>query len=210
MAHIGNTTPRPSAWPSTARRIRRLAGLLIPSLLTTSLACRDATEPAPTTAEPGAPALAAGGTAGHRTVNSRADPGDGICNAAQCTLREALADPGSTDISFAAGLTGAVTLATPQSGGGTLVIRKSVTVAGPRGGITIRRRATDPQFRILTIESGATVTGGDGVTGTFGTITRKDGSTQNVTLLLRIDTPIEVDYYKNGGILPFVLKELVG
>ncbi|MDD2720780.1 MAG: aconitate hydratase AcnA [Gallionella sp.] len=40
-------------------------------------------------------------------------------------------------------------------------------------------------------------------------ITRKDGSTQSVTLLLRIDTPIEVDYYKNGGILPFVLKELV-
>jgi len=42
------------------------------------------------------------------------------------------------------------------------------------------------------------------------TITRKDGSKQNVTLLLRIDTPIEVDYYKNGGILPYVLKELVG
>ncbi len=42
------------------------------------------------------------------------------------------------------------------------------------------------------------------------TITRKDGSKQNVQLLLRIDTPIEVDYYKNGGILPFVLKELVG
>jgi aconitate hydratase len=42
------------------------------------------------------------------------------------------------------------------------------------------------------------------------TITRKDGSSQSVSLLLRIDTPIEVDYYKNGGILPFVLKELVG
>jgi len=41
-------------------------------------------------------------------------------------------------------------------------------------------------------------------------ITRKDGSKQNVSVLLRIDTPIEVDYYKNGGILPFVLKELVG
>jgi aconitate hydratase len=41
-------------------------------------------------------------------------------------------------------------------------------------------------------------------------ITRKDGSKQNVALQLRIDTPIEVDYYKNGGILPFVLKELVG
>jgi aconitate hydratase len=42
------------------------------------------------------------------------------------------------------------------------------------------------------------------------TVTRKDGSKQSVTLLLRIDTPIEVDYYRNGGILPFVLKELVG
>jgi aconitate hydratase len=41
------------------------------------------------------------------------------------------------------------------------------------------------------------------------TITGKDGSKQNVNLLLRIDTPIEVDYYRNGGILPFVLKELV-
>ena len=41
------------------------------------------------------------------------------------------------------------------------------------------------------------------------TITRKDGSKQNVALLLRIDTPIEVDYYRNGGILPYVLKELM-
>ncbi|MDP2761780.1 MAG: aconitate hydratase [Sideroxyarcus sp.] len=41
------------------------------------------------------------------------------------------------------------------------------------------------------------------------TITRKDGSKQNVTLLLRIDTPIEVDYYRAGGILPYVLRELV-
>jgi aconitate hydratase len=41
------------------------------------------------------------------------------------------------------------------------------------------------------------------------TIKRKDGSSQNVTLLLRIDTPIEVDYYRTGGILPYVLKELV-
>ena len=40
-------------------------------------------------------------------------------------------------------------------------------------------------------------------------ITRKDGSSQSVALLLRIDTPIEVDYYRAGGILPYVLKELV-
>ena len=41
------------------------------------------------------------------------------------------------------------------------------------------------------------------------TIHRKDGSTQQVLLLLRIDTPIEVDYYRHGGILPYVLRELV-
>jgi len=41
------------------------------------------------------------------------------------------------------------------------------------------------------------------------TIRRKDGSTQQVPLLLRIDTPIEVDYYRHGGILPFVLRELL-
>jgi hypothetical protein len=34
------------------------------------------------------------------------------------------------------------------------------------------------------------------------TIHRKDGTTQAVPVLLRIDTPIEVDYYLNGGILP--------
>jgi len=28
-------------------------------------------------------------------------------------------------------------------------------------------------------------------------------------VLLRIDTPIEVDYYLHGGILPYVLRELV-
>jgi aconitate hydratase len=30
-----------------------------------------------------------------------------------------------------------------------------------------------------------------------------------VRVLLRIDTPIEVDYYKHGGILPFVLRQLL-
>jgi aconitate hydratase len=40
-------------------------------------------------------------------------------------------------------------------------------------------------------------------------IHREDGSSHTVTLLLRIDTPIEVDYYKHGGILPFVLRQLL-
>ncbi len=41
------------------------------------------------------------------------------------------------------------------------------------------------------------------------TIHREDGSAQEVKLLLRIDTPIEVDYYQHGGILPFVLRQLL-
>ncbi len=40
-------------------------------------------------------------------------------------------------------------------------------------------------------------------------IHRENGSSQEVTVLLRIDTPIEVDYYKHGGILPFVLRQLL-
>jgi aconitate hydratase len=40
-------------------------------------------------------------------------------------------------------------------------------------------------------------------------IRRKDGSRQEVKVLVRIDTPIEVDYYKHGGILPYVLRELM-
>jgi aconitate hydratase len=40
-------------------------------------------------------------------------------------------------------------------------------------------------------------------------IHRKNGQTQEVKVLLRIDTPIEVDYYKHGGILPFVLRQLL-
>jgi aconitate hydratase len=40
-------------------------------------------------------------------------------------------------------------------------------------------------------------------------ITNAKGEQRKVTLLSRIDTSIEVDYYKHGGILPFVLRELV-
>ena len=40
-------------------------------------------------------------------------------------------------------------------------------------------------------------------------ITRADGSSQDVIVTLRVDTPIEVDYYRNGGILPYVLRQLL-
>jgi aconitate hydratase len=41
------------------------------------------------------------------------------------------------------------------------------------------------------------------------TIHRADGTSQAVSMLLRIDTATEVDYYLHGGILPYVLRELL-
>jgi aconitate hydratase len=40
-------------------------------------------------------------------------------------------------------------------------------------------------------------------------ITAADGSVRRLTVTLRIDTPIEVDYYVHGGILPYVLRQLL-
>jgi aconitate hydratase len=40
-------------------------------------------------------------------------------------------------------------------------------------------------------------------------ITSRDGTRRDVTVTLRIDTAIEVDYYKHGGILPYVLRQLL-
>ncbi len=40
-------------------------------------------------------------------------------------------------------------------------------------------------------------------------IKRADGKVELVPLVVRIDTPIEVDYYQHGGILPFVLRQIV-
>jgi aconitate hydratase len=40
-------------------------------------------------------------------------------------------------------------------------------------------------------------------------VTRRDGKVENVPVKCRIDTPIEIDYYQHGGILPYVLRQLV-
>ncbi len=40
-------------------------------------------------------------------------------------------------------------------------------------------------------------------------INRANGETEEVPIILRIDTPIELDYYQHGGILPFVLRQLL-
>ena len=39
--------------------------------------------------------------------------------------------------------------------------------------------------------------------------TGRDGSKKEFKVVARIDTPEEMNYYKNGGILPYVLRQLV-
>ena len=38
----------------------------------------------------------------------------------------------------------------------------------------------------------------------------EDGSVTEFTARVRIDTPMEVEYYRHGGILPYVLRQLAG
>jgi aconitate hydratase len=40
-------------------------------------------------------------------------------------------------------------------------------------------------------------------------IHRANGESEEIQITLRIDTSIEVDYYKHGGILPYVLRQLL-
>jgi len=40
-------------------------------------------------------------------------------------------------------------------------------------------------------------------------ITRANGSKETVPLICRIDTPIEIDYYQHGGIMPYVLRQIL-
>jgi len=41
-------------------------------------------------------------------------------------------------------------------------------------------------------------------------IARADGSVREVTLRVRVDTPIEASYIAHGGILPFVFRQMMG
>jgi aconitate hydratase len=40
-------------------------------------------------------------------------------------------------------------------------------------------------------------------------VTRKGGETLDIPVRCRIDTPIEIDYYRHGGILPYVLRQIL-
>jgi aconitate hydratase len=37
-----------------------------------------------------------------------------------------------------------------------------------------------------------------------------DGSTKTFDVTVRVDTPREADYYRSGGILPYVLRQIAG
>ena len=41
------------------------------------------------------------------------------------------------------------------------------------------------------------------------TATSDDGSTKEFEAVIRIDTPGEADYYRNGGILQYVLRNML-
>jgi CSLREA domain-containing protein len=136
---------------------RRDSPLILLPFLVLAACGEDRSPTAPT--PPSAPiAEAVSASSGQRVVNSLADPGDGVCDARQCTLREAIKAPGTTVITFASGLTGPVTLAPPAARGGPLAIGTSLIITGPAASITIRRRSTDPAFRILRVGEGVTVT----------------------------------------------------
>lgn len=162
MRNIGCNPSLPAPSPPRGERGRltpwRAPGLAA-ALMVAALGCReDAESPtAPTApAEPGG--LAFSHTAGHKVVNSLADPGNGPCTPAQCTLREAINDPQSTRISFAPGLTGPITLARPGAGGGTLTIDKRLSITGPSQRIVIRGRSPDLAFPVFRIGRSGTVT----------------------------------------------------
>ncbi|MBN8828066.1 MAG: aconitate hydratase AcnA [Sphingobacteriia bacterium] len=40
-------------------------------------------------------------------------------------------------------------------------------------------------------------------------ITREDGSKHETSLICRIDTKVEVEYFKNGGILPYMIRNMI-
>jgi CSLREA domain-containing protein len=137
--------------------MRRATTSFVLPILMYVAACGDDSPPTAPRADLSADAVAAA-AAGTRIVNSLADPGNGTCNATECTLREAIGTAGTNAITFASGLTGTITLADAAAGGGALNIASSLTITAPAAGITIRRRSTDSPFRIVRVGEGVEVT----------------------------------------------------
>ena len=41
------------------------------------------------------------------------------------------------------------------------------------------------------------------------TVTRVDGSESDFPVIVRLDTPVEIEYYRAGGILPYLLAQIL-
>jgi len=57
------------------------------------------------------------------------------------------------------------------------------------------------------IEGVAAALGAGGPAATVRAV-KDDGTETTFSALVRVDTPQEVEYYRNGGILPYVLRQL--
>ena len=148
----------------------RRTSLLFPLVLATLAACQDSTAPQPLSQ---AKVHFAQGDNNTWTVNTRADPGDGLCDDAECTLREAIAAATSGGkIVFAAGLQGSIDLA---AGSGQLEIEKDLSIDGAER-ITVDAKAasrvmsivgTNPRLTVkltgLTLTGGKASVGGGGI-----------------------------------------------
>jgi CSLREA domain-containing protein len=107
-----------------SRRVARPSSPLIPIIVATLTACQDSTSPERVLRP--RPQLAQGDN-GTWTVTSPADPGDGVCDDAACTLREAIAAAASGGkIVFASTIQGDVDL----TAGELSIVGKSINVDG--------------------------------------------------------------------------------
>jgi CSLREA domain-containing protein len=128
---------------------------------------------------------------GHVTVNSLADPGDGTCDAANCTLREAIDDPSVTEIVFPKGLSGVITL---DGSRGTLLVDRPLSIVGPTKRVTVQRRLDDPvAFPVFRFDENAvatlknlTIQGGEAVAIGANTVNKGGGGIRNLGRLTLI------------------------
>ena len=174
------------------RRSSRPSSLLVPALLAALVGCQsDAT-----TAPRGTPTVhLAQGDNGVWTVNTLADPGNGSCDDAECTLREAIAAaPSGGKIVFASGLQGDVALTAGQ-----LSIDRSLTIDGG-GRIAVNAQGTSRIVALTGAPTAATPV-------TLAGLTLKNGSASSggailvgaVTLTLDSVTLVSNQSSASGG-----------
>src|SRR5215207_6035360 len=101
-------------------------------------------------------------TATSFVVNSANDPGTGVCDATECTLREAIAaangDPGAETITFDPAAFAAPGPHTINLSGALPLLSSDMTIQGPGANVLTVRRDTGGAYRIFTVGTPATVT----------------------------------------------------